>query len=242
MATNGNGEANGTTKRTKPRPELAAALAATSGTQKKRVSISAPKITTAAFQIRGLAPYVQNKFSHKAAMIMQATQEAGQQARNKKNRPAKDFNACYNECMYATKEGWRGIPASAFRAAMVSACRVSGLAMTMAKLTVFVVADCCDKDDETPLVRITSGTPRQIRSQVRNDNGSCDIRARAMWDKWTATLRVEFDEDQFSITDVANLLMRAGRQVGIGEGRPDSKNSSGMGWGTFTVEGEAKRG
>ena len=36
--------------------------------------------------------------------------------------------------------------------------------------------------------------------------------------------------------DVTNLLMRVGQQVGIGEGRPDSKNSAGMGWGTFNVE------
>jgi len=30
--------------------------------------------------------------------------------------------------------------------------------------------------------------------------------------------------------------MRVGQQVGICEGRPDSKNSAGMGWGLFTLE------
>jgi hypothetical protein len=29
--------------------------------------------------------------------------------------------------------------------------------------------------------------------------------------------------------------MRVGIQVGICEGRPDSKNSAGMGWGTFKL-------
>jgi len=33
------------------------------------------------------------------------------------------------------------------------------------------------------------------------------------------------------------LLARVGMQVGIGEGRPDSKNSAGMGWGLFEVVG-----
>jgi hypothetical protein len=36
-------------------------------------------------------------------------------------------------------------------------------------------------------------------------------------------------------------MARVGLQVGIGEGRPDSKNSAGMGWGLFTIE-EAKEG
>ena len=53
--------------------------------------------------------------------------------------------------------------------------------------------------------------------------------------KWSATVQVSFDGDQFTVAYVYNLLARAGMQVGIGEGRPDSKKSNGMGWGTFEV-------
>ena len=35
-----------------------------------------------------------------------------------------------------------------------------------------------------------------------------------------------------------NLIARAGMQVGICEGRPDSSNSTGMGWGTFEISDE----
>lgn len=42
----------------------------------------------------------------------------------------------------------------------------------------------------------------------------------------------------FSHNDIVNLMMRVGQQVGIGEGRPDSKNSAGMGWGLFDIQGE----
>jgi hypothetical protein len=31
-------------------------------------------------------------------------------------------------------------------------------------------------------------------------------------------------------------IARVGQQVGICEGRPDSKNSAGMGWGLFDIE------
>jgi hypothetical protein len=47
---------------------------------------------------------------------------------------------------------------------------------------------------------------------------------------------VTFDEDQFSVKDVSNLLARAGYQVGVGEGRPNSKASYGQGWGLFRIE------
>ena len=52
------------------------------------------------------------------------------------------------------------------------------------------------------------------------------------------------DADQFSLTDITNLLSRVGAQVGIGEGRPDSKSSAGMGWGMFRLsdaQDEARR-
>ena len=46
---------------------------------------------------------------------------------------------------------------------------------------------------------------------------------------------IRWDADQFTLDDVTNLLSRVGLQVGIGEGRPDSKNSAGMGWGLFEI-------
>jgi hypothetical protein len=72
---------------------------------------------------------------------------------------------------------------------------------------------------------------------VRNATGVADLRVRGMWRKWSATLRVKYDHDMFSVEDVTNLLSRVGMQVGIGEGRPDGKQSAGMGWGTFSIEG-----
>ena len=59
-----------------------------------------------------------------------------------------------------------------------------------------------------------------------------------MWQTgWEAALRVQYDADQFTRHDVTNLLVRVGLQVGIGEGRPDSRKSNGQGWGLFDVRG-----
>jgi hypothetical protein len=167
--------------------------------------------------------------------MMRATQEAGQQAKSKKKRDAKNFEALYEGAKYKSAEGWCGFHAAALRLAMIGACRLVGYKMTLAKLAVSVIADGFDPEDGTPLVRIY-GEPKMDVRPARNDNGSVDLRARPMWMKWSAKVRLRFDEDQFSVEDVANLLTRVGLQCGIGEGRPNSKMSGGIGWGTFEVK------
>ena len=201
-----------------------------------RLVIEPPKMMTASFTIRGTAPMVQAKFSHKALEMMRQKQEAGSTAKKGAAREAKDFNACFEDAQHISTEGWNGIPAAAFRAASISACRLVGFKMTLAKMSIFIEADGFDNTEGTPLVRITKGTPRYTQMPVRNATGVIDIRARPMFDPgWEAVVRVRFDAGQFTIQDVTNLMSRVGCQVGIGEGRPDSRDSAGMGWGLFEI-------
>lgn len=201
-----------------------------------QVSIPAPNMATAVFLIRGTSPYVQNKFSAKAKQKMIEKQKAGHTAKKGSAREAKNFEAAFKECQHISADGYVGMPASGFRAALVSACRIVGFKMTLAKLSLFILADGIDAEDGTPLVKITKGTSRRVEHHVRNESGVVDIRPRAMWDPgWEAMLRIQYDADQFTLADVSNLLSRVGLQVGIGEGRADSKSSCGMGWGSFEI-------
>lgn len=203
----------------------------------KELVITAPKFRSAVFTISGTAPYVQHKFSQKAREEMHAAQAAGPQGKKGKKREAKDFKKCYQQAMHKAAAGWHGIPAPAFRNAMIDACRMAGFKMTHAKCSIFIEANGFDPDGGTPLVKITKGKPRYTEMAVRNESGVADLRARPMWDEgWEANLKLTWDGDQFSETDVANLLLRAGMQIGVGEGRPFSKKSAGMGWGTFTLK------
>lgn len=205
---------------------------------KQEVVISAPNIKTAVFQITGTAPLVIHRFSHKAKQEMAQKMKDGSQAKKGKKRDPKDFDEAYNEARYIAPDGWDGFNASSIRAALISACRLCGFKMTIAKLSVFVTPDGWDeKEPEIPLVRI-EGKPRKLESTARVETGQAYITIRACYDKWSAKLNIRYDADMFTVTDLANLLMRAGEQVGIGEGRPDSKKSAGMGWGTFTVKGK----
>ena len=139
------------------------------------------------------------------------------------------------------REGWLGINASAFRNAAISACRVCGFKMTIAKLSLFIIADGYDRVDNLPLVRITKGEPIRHTMHARPKTGGVDIRVRPMWlEGWEAKLNMRWDADQFSADDVFNLMSRVGMQVGIGEGRYDSKESAGLGWGCFRVLSEGE--
>lgn len=202
--------------------------------QGQAVQITAPKLRTAVFKIRGTAPYVQARFSAKAMQAMKTKMLLGSQAKKNKNREARDFDEDYEQALHVSMEGWYGIPASAFRQAMISACRLVGFKMTLAKLSLFVQADGFDRVDGIPLVKI-NGTPERVEMAVRNATGVADIRVRPMWREWDAKVLVTYDEDQFSPDDVANLMLRVGQQVGIGEGRPDSRESAGLGWGLFDI-------
>lgn len=198
--------------------------------------IKAANIVRTTIKIKGTAPFVQHKFSHKTRLKMMTDMATPKAARKgKSERPARDYDDDFLQAQHLSVAGWNGIPCPAFRAAMIDACRTVGIVMTKAKMSVFVLPDGFDKDDGTPLVRLTGEAPERTEMLVRNDNGSADIRVRPMWREWGANVTVEFDADMITPESVINLLDRAGRQVGVGEGRPFSKNSVGQGWGTFTV-------
>ncbi len=207
----------------------------TKATVTETVTIKPANISTVEFRIEGIAPLVQARFSAKAMQAMMAKMAAGSTAKGKKEREARDYDADMVNAMHISTEGWTGIPAAAFRNGMISACRLIGFKMTLAKLSVFVEGDGLDAVDGVPLVKLEANAPERLDMAVRNATGVADIRVRPMWRQWGATLRIQFDGDQFTAKDVANLLGRVGLQVGIGEGRPDSKSSAGMGWGRFRI-------
>ena len=57
-----------------------------------------------------------------------------------------------------------------------------------------------------------------------------------MYKKWGARLNIQYDAGMLSDADIVNLISRVGVQVGIGEGRPDSKQSAGLGFGLFEID------
>jgi hypothetical protein len=203
--------------------------------KKTQIVIPPVNMKVIAVPIIGTAPYCQHAFSAKARAMML---EAQTSTAKKKKKAPRDVEDEFQNAMHKASEGWVGIPASAFRAAMISACRLVGFQMTRAKLSVFVEADGLDEGDGQPLVRLVAGEPELSEMAVRLESGVASVAIRPLWREWGALVRVRYDGDQFTASDVVNLIDRAGQQVGIGEGRPDSRKSTGLGWGTFEVDAE----
>lgn len=205
-------------------------------TIEKSLSIKPPRFGLATFYIEGLSPLVIHRFSAKTKAEMKQKMETGKAASSKKNREAKSTDVLYEESKYVSNDGWDGFHAAAVRNAMISACRLVGFKMTLAKMSIFVEADGWDKfEPQIPLIRIDGKSVKQ-EDMARVETGQPYVCVRAAYHGWKAKVKIRWDLDQFTVEDMANLLMRVGMQIGIGEGRPDSKNSAGQGWGLFQLK------
>ena len=207
----------------------------TKAASKAVMAITPPDFRYLQIDIEGTSPLVINRFSAKAQEEMKAKQEAGSTSSSKKIREAKDFTALFEGAKHVSTEGWEGIHAAAFRNGAISACRAVGFKMTHAKLAFMVLADGLDRVDGAPLVKLTEGVAEEWIAPTRNATGVIDLRCRPMYKTWAATLRIRYDAGMLTATDVTNLIARVGMQVGIGEGRPDSKMSAGLGYGLFQI-------
>lgn len=203
------------------------------------VEIKPPNLQTLAIQLIGLSPLMVCRFSLKAIEAIAAKQAAGSTAKKGRARAARDFGADFEGARHVSTEGWDGIHASCLRNGAIDACRLVGFKMTLAKMSIFVEPDGFDRVDGVPLLRILGDPPEVNRMMGRNKDGTFDIRIRPMWRSWRIALRLTYDADQFRPSDAINLIDRVGRQVGIGEGRPFSRNSAGMGMGLFRLATEA---
>jgi hypothetical protein len=204
-----------------------------------KIVIADMQFKTVTATIRGTSPFVQLRFSQKQKNKMKEAHATPDTDKTKKKaHETKDYDALYEEAMYQTDNGERGINALSFKRAMLAACRGTKLPMTLGKMAFFIEHDGFDVYENIPMVFFTKGEPQYCEHICKNANGMPDLRVRAMWDVgWEVKIRISYDPEILDSKSVVNLLNRAGRQVGIGEGRPNSTKSdgAGMGWGTFEV-------
>jgi hypothetical protein len=220
------------------------------------IHIVAPQIDVVKIAIRGTAPLIVHAWSIKAIRQMLYKQmkisESGKEAKS----PQQDFNDSRTFAAASGKDrgGWDGMPCTAFKCAFVEACRqVDGLSMTAAQRLIFIEPDGYSVDKtlqipetdhsaaeeaefgNVPIVRIY-GEPRMRTDMVRIDQQStADVRFRAEYREWRATLTVRFNANQISGQQIMNLCALAGMSEGVGEWRPSApKVKSGV-FGTWEV-------
>lgn len=125
-------------------------------------------------------------------------------------------------------EGAFGVPAIAFKKAMVSACRlVQGITMILVKSAIRVPDGFLPLKYDKLIMRedmVRVGTPPRT---------TADLRYRGEFTKWSAELPIRFMKNVINVEQIVNLLNHAGFGVGVCEDRPEK--SSGV-HGTFSVE------
>lgn len=176
--------------------------------------------------IRGLTPLIPHKWSEKAKRMMPGHPEGDAAKKTKgKHDPEKEAE----DCLYKIGKAL-AMPATAFKAAMVGACRFFDQpSMVEAKQLIFVEGDGLDQ-----LVAISG--EKQLREDLpRNANGNADLRYRYAILGWTTTLRVRFCSTRIT-SDSIVALVDAGGRGGVGDWRPSAPKSMTGTYGTWRVD------
>lgn len=150
-------------------------------------------------------------------------------------RKTRNPQAEYEAAFYRLPDGRPGMPATAFKSAIVGACRIldnKDLPMVLAKTIIYVHGES-DAQGKNMLVAI-DGEPYMRMDMPRNANGNPDLRYRPGFPAWKTTLRITFY--RISAEQLVNLVDLAG-MCGVGDWRPSSPKSTSGTYGTFRVTG-----
>jgi hypothetical protein len=195
---------------------------------------------TVTIPIIGLTPVIPHQWSVKSKNMMRTkqTSEAGS-VQSKREAKAPDEEA--EAAMYRLPDGSPGIPSTAFKGAMVAACRFfDGLPMTEGRLLIYVHGE-----GPQSLVRL-HGTEIIREDTPRNATGVVDLRYRTALivepdaehpdaKPWTAELTISYPHQLISANSIVALVDGAGR-VGVGDWRPGSPKSNTGTFGTFRID------
>lgn len=179
--------------------------------------------------IIGTAPLIVHNWSEKAKRQMLDAQQG-----KKKIKEVRDPQADYQSSLYriATDDGdTYGFPVLAFKAATIGGARFydKSVTMTMLRQCMFFKG-VVTKADPAQLVPII-GEPRMREDVVRVGQGT-DLRYRAEFTNWSATLDITFVTSSLSENSVLSLIDAGGMGVGVGEWRPQRSGE----YGTYRVD------
>lgn len=210
-----------------------AALAARNGDDEEPVSVKPKKGKVRETFFEGLqvvfmtvriigrenSPLVMHKWSEKAKKMIRE---------RKGGRKTKDREPCDPEqeaidATHLTLDGKPGIPAGAFRKALINAAhRDKGITKVLTSSALFIHAP-----DQSNVVPIKYARREHCEDPVRIGNNQIDLRYRPYFWDWSCEVTFEVDQSQLRPMDVVKLLDMAGFGVGLLEFRPEKHGDYG---------------
>lgn len=195
------------------------------------VQLDPLRVVTYEIPITGLAPLIMSKWSEKSKQMMRDAQ-GGKKSRKKLEPKVPEVEA--EAATYRLPDGRAGMPATAFKAAIVGGSRMyDGLTLVETKQMIFVEGEGPDQ-----LVPI-EGESEIREDMVRIGMGTSDLRYRPCFPEWAAVLRVTFLPSKIDLESVINLV-NAGGLGGVGEWRPSAPKSLTGTFGRFGVDQSAE--
>lgn len=209
-----------------------------------KLEIPAIRVGKAIFVLKGDSPMVIHRFSEKVRKEI----EGKQQGKAKEGRTPKDPIEEFLQALYVIPgtesqvvvdnsnpddikaTGSFGVPVIAFKAACVRAGTSVQAQMVQIRMAIQVGGSF----DRNELLAIEADFARMRTDVVRIKNGT-DIRYRPEFFPWKVELPISYNKSMISLEQVANLVRNAGFGVGVMEGRPVGKESTGV-WGRWSVE------
>ena len=179
----------------------------------------------AEIEIVGTAPLIVHRWSEKAKLMMLQAQQGKKVLKDPKD-PKKDFESS----MYRFPDGGHGFPVTAFKSATVKGARAfKNVRMTeLRQMLTFLTDGYCV--DGMQLTKLSCTEPIMREDMVRVGMGTADLRYRAMYEEWSAVLRIEYLPTSIDLESIV-ALVDAGGMNGIGEWRPEKSGS----FGTYEV-------
>ncbi len=179
--------------------------------------------------IVGLTAVIPHRWSEKSRRMMPGHPDSDTVKRAKdKRKPKEEADAC----LYLL-DGELAMPATAFKAAIVGACRFFDKpSMVEAKQLIFVEGK--GSDQLVPIDGEKEG-PHEDLPRNSDMNRTPDLRYRYYIQNWSAVLRIRYTPARISGEAVVALADAAGRG-GIGEWRPSAPKSYTGTFGTWRVD------
>jgi len=212
------------------------------GRKKAETFIPFVKPANILIEVRQISPkaVVTHRFSEKAKLEMRCKQQALGSVKKGPKDPFQEFLGALHILPGMEKklpkgklkmwESWPyikdafGMPAVAFKAAIVNAAMDAGMYKTTVRRAIFIEADLIPFKYEKLVMR--EDVVRVGPSKV------ADLRYRPEFQNWSATLPIQYQPNILSKEQLLSLVNQAGFGIGIGEGRPQ-KNE--LDWGRFEL-------
>lgn len=201
--------------------------------QTKTEGITIPRLVLGQFTVTlvGESPLICHAWSTKAKRSMLDKQMKKAKGAKEAKDPEEDFAASLyllpEGVAYGKHQGY-GFPAVAFKAAAVDACsHVEGITKVEARGAFHITSEYVE----------IMGEPTPREDMVRVGMGTADIRFRAEFKQWHATVPILHNPAVLSAEQIIHLFDLAGFAIGVGDWRPQKDGP----FGRFHVAREGER-